>query len=164
MRSRPSTSTIGVISVMTLSRMFLMYGAVVDGEAIRQLHQRRRRAGFRRVDRAGDVVDRRRVSCAIRRRLVVVHVDRARVGELRERRLVLVDLRDQRFRRDRDGDHLAAFFRRADARRPSRAATDFVEQAHVLVHLLRVRQLAFRAGDVAEDGLRRRARVFDAGR
>ena len=34
--------------------------AVVDGQAVGQLHQRRRRAGFGRVNRAGDVVDRRR--------------------------------------------------------------------------------------------------------
>ena len=33
---------------------------VVDGQAVGELHQRGRRAGFGRVDRAGDVVDRRR--------------------------------------------------------------------------------------------------------
>ena len=32
-------------------------GRVVDRETIRELHERRRRAGFGRVDRAGDVVD-----------------------------------------------------------------------------------------------------------
>ena len=35
--------------------------ALIDGQPVRELHQGRRRAGLRRVDRARDVVDRRRL-------------------------------------------------------------------------------------------------------
>ena len=80
---------------------------------------------------------------------------RARVGELREVGLVLVEPRHQRFGGDRDRDHLAPFFAGAD-RVDLHARRRLREQPHVVVDLFRVRQLARRAGDVAEHRLRRR--------
>ncbi len=129
-------------------------GAVVHGQAVGQFHQRRRRAGLARVDGAVDVVHRRH---ALRDRVGhrVVHLDRAWVGQLGQVGLVLVELRHQGFRGDGDDDHLPAVFGRPDGvdLHPRR---ELGEEAHVVVHLLRVRQLARRACDVAEDGLRRR--------
>ena len=92
-RSRPSTSTIGVISVISVSRIVLDVRALVDGEPVRELHQRRRRARSPASESSGDVVDgHRRVDELVRLR--VVHADRARVGELREPRPVLFELRE----------------------------------------------------------------------
>ena len=67
--------------------------ALIDGEAVRQLHQRRRRPRFRRVDRARDVVDRRRL---VREpgRFRIVHVDASRISELRKVCLVLLEIRE----------------------------------------------------------------------
>ena len=56
---------------------------------------------------------------------------------------------------DRDGDHLAAFFGGAD-RKDFHARAGALEHAHVLVNIFGVRQLAGRAGNVAEHGFRRR--------
>ena len=67
--------------------------ALVDGEAIDELHQRRRRARLGRVDRAGDVVHRHRLIDQ-RVRLGVVHADRAGIGQLGEPGAVLVELRE----------------------------------------------------------------------
>ena len=130
---------------------------IVDDQAVGELHQRGRRAGFRRVDRAGDVVDRRRRGDQ-RFRLRIVHVDGARIAELREPRAVLVELRHDRVRGDRDGDHLASFFGLADGDDLDAAGRGLLEHAHVLVDLFGVRQLAGRAGDVAQHRLRRRHR------
>ena len=87
--------------------------ALVDRQAIDELHQRSRRSGFRRVNRTGDVVDRHRLIDELVG-LGVVRADRARIGELGQPRAVLVELRQVGFRRDRDRDHLAAFFGLAD--------------------------------------------------
>jgi len=121
---------------------------LVHGEPVGELHQRGWRAGFRRVDRAGDVVD-RRGSVDELLRLRVVHVDRARVGKLREACAVLLQPRHDGVRRDRDRDHLAAFLGLAD-RVDLHARARFLEHAHVLIDLFRVRELAGRTRHVAE--------------
>ena len=128
--------------------------AVVDRKAVRQLHQRGRRSRLGGVDRPGDVVDGRGTP----RNLVgdrVVHFDRPRIGEPGEVGLVLFELRHERFRRHGDCQHLASFLGRPD-RVHLHARRGFVEQPHVLVDLFRVRQLAFRTRDVAQDRGRRR--------
>ena len=129
-------------------------GALVHREAIGQFHQRGRRAGFGRVNRAGDVVHgRRALRDRIRHR--IVHLHRARIGELRQVRLVLLEPRHQLLGGDRDRDHLASFLGRPDGVDLD-ARRRFLEQPHVVVHFFRVRQLPFRPGDVAQDGHRRR--------
>ena len=134
--------------------------AVVDGEPIGELHERRRRARFGRMDGARDVVDRRRPPGDVVGQRVV-HLHRARIGELREVGFVRIQLRHERLGRHGDGDHLAPFFGRTD-RVDLRARRRLREQPHVVVHLFRVRQLPRSAGDVAErrfgrrHGLRRR--------
>jgi hypothetical protein len=129
-------------------------GAVVHGKTVRQLHQRRRRPRFRRVDRAGDVIDRRG---ALRDRVrdTIVHPDGAGIGELRQVRLVLIQLRHQRLGPDGDRDHLAPLFAHPDRVDPH-AGRRLREQPHVVVHFPGVRQLAGSAGDVTERRLRRR--------
>ena len=129
--------------------------AFVDRQPVGQLHQRRRRARLGRVDRAGRVVDRDRVGNQARR-LLVVHVERARVGELREPGLVLVELCHDRIRRDRHRDHLPPFLGRADREHLDAGRGRLRQQPHVLVDLFRVRQVALGPGDVSEDGLGRR--------
>ena len=131
-------------------------GRVVDGEAIGQFHQRGRRAGLRRVDRAGDVVDRRRRRDQ-RFGLRVVHAEHARIGELRQARIVGLQVGEQRLVGDRDRDHVAAFLGLADAvyLHPRARRGEHVE---VAIDVLRVRQHVRRAGDVAEHLGRRRHR------
>ena len=141
--------------------------AVVNGQAVGQFHQRRRRTGLAGVDGPVDVVD-RRDALGDRVGHRVVHLDRARIGQFREIRLVLIELGHQGFRRDGDDDHLAAVLCRPDGV-DLHARRGLGEEAHVVVHLLRIRQLARRAGDVAEDRLRRRdglgrGHVVDDGR
>ena len=131
--------------------------ALVNREAIDQLHQRGRRAGLRRMNRARDVVNRRR-SRHDPVRLRVVHIDRARVRQLREVRAVRVELREVRLGRNGDRDHLAALFGLAD-REHLHARAGFLDQPHVGVHFVRVGQDVGRAGDVLEDGHRRRHRL-----
>ena len=87
--------------------------ALVNGQPVRQFHQRRRRTGFGRMDRAGDVINRDRSGDDLLR-FVVVQVDRARVGQLRQLSAVLFDLGDVGLGADRDGDHLAPLFGLAD--------------------------------------------------
>jgi len=74
-----------------------------------------------------------------------------------EARAVLLEFGDDRLRRDRDCDHLAAFFGLAD-REDFHARARLLEPPHVVVDLFGVGQLAGRAGDVSEHGLRRRHR------
>ena len=87
--------------------------AFVDRQPIRELHEGRRRTGFGAVNRPRDVVDRRRVG-GDAYRLVVVHADDARIGELGELGLVRVQPRHQLFARDGDRHHLPTFLRLAD--------------------------------------------------
>src|ERR1041385_1712430 len=54
---------------------------VVHCETIRQLHQCSRRAGFRRVDGAADVIDWKRVSNESIR-FGFVHINRSRISQL----------------------------------------------------------------------------------
>jgi len=128
---------------------------VVDRHAVRELHQRRRRAGLRTMNGAGDVVDGRGLRHE-RGRGLVVHVERARVAQLREVRLVRVELGDERLARDRDGDVLAPLFGGADRVDLHAIRQRLGEHPHVLVDLFRVRELAGCAGDVAQHCLRRR--------
>ena len=126
-----------------------MYGALVDGEPIHELHQRRRRAGFRRVDRAGDVVDRRRrgrelvSASASFMSIVRGSASFARAGA------VGVELRDQ-FASD---DTATAIISRPSSVLPIEntftRGLAFSSMPHVLVDLARVGQDARRAGDVA---------------
>ena len=131
---------------------------IVDDEAIGELHQRRGRARFRRVNRAGDVVDGRRLLHE-RLRLRVVHVDRARVAEFRQTLAVLLELRHDLVGRNRHGDHLAPFFGPADRVHLHALRRRFLQHAHVLIDLFGVRKPAGRTGDVAEHRLRRRNRL-----
>ena len=63
---------------------------VIDDEPVSELHQRRRRTGLGRVNRARDVIDwKRSGNEAIR--FGFVHVDCAGIGELREPRAVLFE-------------------------------------------------------------------------
>jgi hypothetical protein len=122
--------------------------AFVHGEAVSQLHQRGGRTGFRGMDRSGDVVDRH----GLRDELFgfrIIHLDRARVGQLREPGAIFFEVSQIIGRRDSHRDHLAPFFRRAD-RKNLHAGTGFLQQAHVLVHVLGVGQHAGRARDVAQ--------------
>ena len=129
--------------------------AVVDGEPVCELHQRRRRAGLGRMDRAGDVVDGRRTARrAGRPRRRPCRCVRGSASFARRARFSSRS-RDERFGGDGDGDHLAPLFGRAD-RADADARARLLEHAHVAVHVGRVRELAGRAGDVAEHGLRRR--------
>ena len=133
-------------------------GALVDGQAIGQLHERRRRPGLGRVQRPGDVVDRHRQAHEPIG-LGVVHLDGPRVRQLRQARAVLVELCQDRLCGDRHRDHLAAFLRLADREDLHAARARFFEPPHVVVHLGGVRQLARRAGDIAQHGLWRRHRL-----
>src|SRR5215813_15462682 len=85
----------------------------VNGQPVSQLHQRRRRTGFGRMDSAGDVIDRNRIGDDLFG-FVVIQVDYARVGELRQPVAVLRYLRNVGFGADRHGDHLAPLFGLAD--------------------------------------------------
>ena len=146
---------------------FANIGAVVDREAIRELHERGGRAGFRRVNRAGDVIDGR----GLRHEAVglgVVELDGARIGELRETRAVFVEVLEIFFGGDGDSDHFAAFFGGADGEDP-RARGGLLEKAHVFVHIFGVGEDAGRAGDVAEDdfgsgNVFRGGQIIDEGR
>gem|GEM_PF-6641918 len=128
--------------------------ALINREAVRQLHERCRRARFRRVYRARDVVDRSRLARQPSR-FSIVHVDAARISELREVCLVLLEIREQRFRSDGDGDHLASFFRSANRVHPHSRAR-FGEHPHVGVDLLRVGKIVARARYVAQNCFRSR--------
>ena len=128
---------------------------LVNREAIDQLHQRGRRAGLRRMNRARDVVNRRR-SRHDPVRLRVVHIDRARVRQLRQVRAVRVELREVRLGRNGDRDHLAAFFGLADRHHLDALRRRLLQHPHVLVDLFGVRELPRRARDIAENGLRGR--------
>ena len=135
---------------------FLDVRRIVDGEAVRQFHQRGRRAGFGRVDAAGNVVDRCRLSDE-RLGLRIIHAERARIGELGQTRIVDFQIRDQRFVGDRHGDHLAAFLTLADAQYLHPRAR-CCEQIEIARHIPGVGQHVRCAGDIAEHLGRRRHR------
>ena len=63
---------------------------LIDGQPIGELHERRRRARFRRVDRARDVIDGSR-ALGDASRHGVVHADRARIGKLAQIGTILVE-------------------------------------------------------------------------
>ena len=114
--------------------------ALVDGEAIGELHQRSRRARFGRVDRSGDVVDGRRVCDTSRAASASFMLIDPRIGQLGEIRLVGVEVRHQRFRSDRDRDHLAPSSVVPIEQTRTRGRR-LGEQAHVGIDLFRVRKI-----------------------
>ena len=123
-------------------------GGVVDGEAVGELHERGGRAGFRRVDGAGDVVDGHRgVDEGFG--FGVIEVDLAGVAELGETRLVFGGVGQDFGIGDGGGDHLAAFFRVADGIDLD-AWAGGLKQAEVFIDILGVGQEIGRAGDVAK--------------
>ena len=133
-------------------------GALVDRQPVGQFHQGRRRTGLGRVERPGDVIHRhRQIHQAIGLRLV--ELDGAGIGQLREARPVLVEFRQDRLGGNRHRDHLAALLGLPDREHLHAARARLLEHPHVLVHFGRVGQLARRARDVAQDGLRRRHRL-----
>ena len=125
--------------------------AFIHSQAVRQLHQRRRRSRLRRVDGARDVVDGRRLRDEPRR-LRIVHVDRARISKFRKIRFVPVEIREQRLRRHGDRDHFAPLFARADRIHPH-ARARLGEHAHVGVDLFRVGEIVARTGNIAQHRL-----------
>ena len=58
MRSRPSTSSAGVISTITFLRIASMNGDSLDRQAVGQLHQHLGRTGLGRMDRTRRPVER----------------------------------------------------------------------------------------------------------
>ena len=121
---------------------------VIDGEAVGQLHECCGRAGFRRVDGAGDVVDRKRLIDQ-RFGLGIVQTDLARVGELGKARVVFLVLIQQLGVGNGGGDHLAALFGVADGE-DFDARTAGLKQAEVFVDIFSVGQHVWRSGYVAE--------------
>ena len=128
---------------------------LLDGEAVRQLHQHLGAAGLARVHAARHPVDRLGgLDQLLRLRLRRL----ARIGQRREHALVLVELLDRRLVGDGEQHHVAAFFGLAD--RPHRDAIGrLVERLVVALDVLGVGQLAGRAGHAAEELQRRRDRV-----
>ena len=132
---------------------FADVGTFVDGKAVSQFHQCGGCARFRRVDCAGNVID----GDGFGDEFVgfgVFEMDGARVGEFRKALAVLLEVFEIGFRRDGHGDHFAAFFGGADGD-DFYARRGFLEQAHIFVHVFRVREDAGSAGDVAEDSFGR---------
>ncbi len=91
----------------------LHVGGVVYSQAVSQFHQCGGRAGFRRMDGAGDVVNRKRLADQ-GLRLGVIQLQAPGIGKLRQTCAVLFGLSKQRRIGDRDGDHLAPFLGMAD--------------------------------------------------
>jgi hypothetical protein len=136
-------------------------GALVDGETVGELHQRRRRSGLGRVDGAGDVVDRHRrgeerlglgVVAAIR---VFGRLQRARVGELGQPGLVRLPVLQVLLGRYGDDDPLAPLLALADGVHLD-AGRRRRQHAEVAVHVGGVRQDLGRSRYVAEHRARRR--------
>ena len=121
---------------------------VINRQSVCQLHQRRRRARLRRVNRSRNVVHRiRRVDQRLRLR--VVHPQRARIGKLRQPLVVFLLRLQQALIGNGRGDHLAAFFRVADGDNlHARRARG--QHAEVLVHVLCIRQHVRCAGYIAQ--------------
>jgi len=127
---------------------------LVHRQPVRQFHQGGHGAGLARVERAGDVVDGHRGGDE-RLGLPIVETDRPRIGQLRQARPVLVHPGQHRGVGHGGRDHLPPFFGPAD-REHSHPRARLLEHPEVPVHVGAVRQLAGRAGNVADDGLRRR--------
>ena len=128
---------------------------LVDRHAVAELHQHFRAAGFRRMDRAGGVVD---WLAGGDERAGVGVGDGARVGQPGGDALVLVERGNRRLVGDDDRDHVAALFGLTDAKDLD-ARRSLVEGVEVSIDVLRVRQLIRRSGDASEELQRRRYRV-----
>ena len=133
---------------------FLDVRALIDGEAIGQLHERGGRAGLGRVNRAGDVVDGHRFGDELVG-FRVIELDRAGITELAQPGAVFLQIFQIFFRRNRDGDHLAAFFGLANGK-DFHTRTGFLKQTHVAVDIFGVGKDSRRAGHIAKHRLRRR--------
>ena len=128
----------------------------IDGQAVGQLHERRGSSRFRRMDCPGYVIN----GDGLGHELVgfrVIELDGAGIGELGEAGAVFLEMFQIFFRRNGDGDHLAALFRLAN-REDFYPRSGFFEQTHVFVHIFRVRKDSRRARDVAKHDLRSRHR------
>ena len=133
---------------------FFYVRAFVHRQPVRKFHQRGRRAGFRRMNCSGNVVNRN----SLRDDFVgfrVVQLQRARIAELRQLGAVFFQLFQILFGRNRHRDHLAAFFRRSN-RKNFHARAGLLQHPHVFVHVFRVRQNSRRARHVAQHRFRRR--------
>ena len=124
---------------------------VFDGEPVGQLHEHLGRAGLRRVDRAGEPVERLGLAHQVGR-LGVRRL--AGVGELRGDLFVAVDPPEVLLARDGREDHLAALLALADGPHLDPRGRRG-ERAEVGVDVLRVRELLGRADDIAQRLLRR---------
>ena len=126
-------------------------GALIHGEAVGELHQGRGRSGLSRVNGAGDVVDRHGFLHELGG-LRVIEIDRARIAELGQLGFVLFVLRHQGVAADGDRDMVATLFGLANVPGAHALRHRLGQQAHVVVDLVRIRQLGRRARDVAERG------------
>ena len=128
--------------------------AFIHRQPVRQFHQRRRRARLRRVNRSGDVVNRYRLGHdAVRLR--IIHLDRPRIGQLRQQRPIRIQIFQILRRRNRHRDHLPALFRLPDGEN-FHPRTGLLQQPHVFVDFLGVRQNSRRARHISQHHLRRR--------
>ena len=128
--------------------------AFIDRQAIGKFHQRGGRAGFGRVDRAGDVID----GNGFGDEFVgfgVIELDGARDRQASPGAGDFVEIFQVGFRRDGHGNHFAAFLGGADGEN-FHARRGLLEQAHVLVDVFGVGKDSRSAGDVAEDNFRSR--------
>ena len=126
-------------------------GALVDGQSVRQLHERRRCPCLGAVNGARDVVDR---GCCLGDLVGqrIVHPNAARIGQLGQLRFIRVHLGNECVRRDGNRDHLPPFFRCPDTEH-AHTRRGLRQQSHVGVHFRRIGQLRWRAGNVTQDGL-----------
>jgi hypothetical protein len=122
-----------------------------DRQAVGELDQHLGAAGLRRVHPADRVINRlRRVKQLLRLRFGGL----ARIGEGAEHVAILIDRLDRRLVGDREQHDVAPFFGRANlpVLHPRRR---FRERLVISLNVLRVRQLARRAGNAAEERERR---------
>ena len=127
----------------------LHVGSVVDRQPVSEFHQRGGRAGFGRMDRAGDVVNRERLADQ-RLRFGVIQPQCSRIGKLCQACAVLLGLSEQSLIGDCDGDHLAPLLAMAD-REDLHPRTGRGEQSKVPIHVFRIGQNVRRAGHIAQN-------------
>ncbi len=138
---------------------------VFDGEPVGQLHEHLGRAGLRRVDRAGEPVERPGLAHHLGRHGVL---GLAGVGEPGGDLLVAVDPSQVLLAGDGREDHLPAPLALADGPYPHPRGRR-LERAEIGVDVLRIRELLRRADDIAQglprrgDGVRRGQVVDELG-
>ena len=138
--------------MMAFSRIVLMNGRLVDGDAVGELHEHLDRAGLAGVHAARGPVHRLGL---LEQALGLGLGEAARVGQLGVDGLVLVEVLDRLLVGDGDDDPVAALLGLADVEDldPGRRRG---QGPHVLVDVGRVAQDVLGPGDVAEDLERRR--------